>query len=763
MAEFHLHGQIISRTDGRSAVAAAAYRAGQALHDMRLDQTFDYTRKHEVDESVILAPEHAPEWLIDREALWNTVEAAERRKNSQVAREFDIGMPRELVAKNPVAAKQLVQDWARDMFVDQALMADISFHNLKGHNPHAHLMVSMRRVHPFAMEFEEGSRFAFEETKARDLNDWGYMDYWRETWADYANAAMAEHGIDARIDHRSLIDQGISDREPGIHVGPRANAMQERGVEADRWEQNAWIWFSNEEPWFEQNRQYVAFLDAEEAEERRREQERLEAERAEHAAATTMLRQAGRLLELGPRLDDAIDRKLRTSRSASGELGARMDAQRKDALTAASARLDLAAYGLKSVERDLLGRLGSAQDHLRTLGGRLDQSVQVVLAQSATRYVSRAKALDLAVGGGLHSKVLRLEQLDERQRKQGGEVLSALSASLAPAVDRLASLKPDLATLEAQLADNAARLRRAVERVVQGEQARLAGAAARLQEHRPSSIEQAVSVGKNLGALAEAVWVATEPVRTASKNLLAGIGHRVGDVVASLSARSEGRRIGGSQAVEEGGRTPAAAPPAPGAAASAHERRHDAEAGDDYLVVKLLYHLQGLPSSPMRRRRDGWVLEPSGFTNPYYAKLALKVGDHERIRAELRTWGRNVEDRLVACLAGPEPIVRMSDDGLVTIAGKLPEELERLAPGMLEYDPRVQAAAELATQGWSSTALPVQSPAHLEPSAGTRCGDDEAQRESERQVGEQDQATSTWYDQMIADPDRWRGDPHGRH
>ena len=139
-------------------------------------------------------------------------------------------------------------------------MVDVNFHNMGGKNPHAHVMTTMRRVHSQAMEFQEESRYVLEDTKARDQNDWGYMDHWRETWADYANAAMADHGIDARIDHRdaridhrTLIEQDI-DREPGIHIGPVANAMEARGESTGRWLKNAMIWFDNEEPWFEENR-----------------------------------------------------------------------------------------------------------------------------------------------------------------------------------------------------------------------------------------------------------------------------------------------------------------------------------------------------------------------------------------------------------------------------------------------------------------------------------------------------------------------------
>jgi MobA/MobL family len=265
MATFHLHGQVIKRSDGRSVVNAAAYRAGEALYDRRLGKEFDYTRKADVEESIILAPTHAATWMFDRELLWNAVEEAERRLNSQLAREFDIAIPIELARKNPKAAKKAVLRWATEMFLSQGLVIDISFHDMKKRNPHAHVMVTMRRVHPHAAEFDVGSRHAFETHKAKELNDRGYMDFWRECWAEIANEALAAEGIDARIDHRTLIEQGITDREPGIHVGPNANAMAARGIGADRWVQNAIIWFVNEESYWEENRARLAWAEEIEA------------------------------------------------------------------------------------------------------------------------------------------------------------------------------------------------------------------------------------------------------------------------------------------------------------------------------------------------------------------------------------------------------------------------------------------------------------------------------------------------------------------
>jgi hypothetical protein len=383
MAEFHLHGQIIKRSQGRSAVNAAAYRAGEALYDKRLDRTFDYTGKHDVEESIILGPDHAPGWMFDRQMLWNTVEDAERHKRAQLAREFDIALPIEFVDKDPAAAKEALKGWAGDMFVTQGLMVDINFHNMGGKNPHAHVMTTMRRVHSQAMEFQEESRYAFEDTKARDQNDWGYMDHWRETWADYANAAMADHGIDARIDHRTLIEQDI-DRELGIHLGPVANAMEARGEPTGRWLKNEMIWFDNEAPWFEENRRYVAFLDSEAAEERQRLKEeavRQEAERKENEAAAAVVARADELADLKRRLDQAPEGILGDHAIRFYNVAERVEAEAR----AMAARR---APGLYSLAERLHAARPSTQVAKERLAGAakpLNQGIKRVLASRADR------------------------------------------------------------------------------------------------------------------------------------------------------------------------------------------------------------------------------------------------------------------------------------------------------------------------------------------------------------------------------------------
>jgi hypothetical protein len=89
MAIYHFSVQVIGRAAGRSAVAAAAYRSGSRLRDDRLDRDHDFSNKPGVVHCEVMLPENAPEVWEDRERLWNDVEAAEMRKDAQLAREVE--------------------------------------------------------------------------------------------------------------------------------------------------------------------------------------------------------------------------------------------------------------------------------------------------------------------------------------------------------------------------------------------------------------------------------------------------------------------------------------------------------------------------------------------------------------------------------------------------------------------------------------------------------------------------------------------------
>ncbi len=222
MAIYHFSVNIISRSSGRNATAAAAYRSAEKILDKETGLIHDYTRKQGVDEKFILAPSYAPDWVKNRETLWNEVEKVERRKNSQVAREINVALPTELNKNQQV---ELVKEFVTKQFVNQGMVADVAFHDLDSHNPHAHIMLTMRDID------EQG----FSLKKNRDWNRRELLDSQRKAWANYTNLALEQADIDARIDHRSLEAQGIN-RLPQIHLGNAVNAMMKRGIVTERGE-----------------------------------------------------------------------------------------------------------------------------------------------------------------------------------------------------------------------------------------------------------------------------------------------------------------------------------------------------------------------------------------------------------------------------------------------------------------------------------------------------------------------------------------------
>jgi len=223
MAIYHFSMQVIGRAAGRSALSAAAYRAGERLHDERLGRDHDFRARSGVEHSEILLPEGAPEQWRDRERLWNDVEAFEKRKDAQLAREVEFAIPREMSKAQGI---ELARDFVQEEFVDRGMVADLNVHWDVGSEgqpkPHAHVMLTMREVDPDGFG-----------RKVREWNEHENVERWRERWADHVNARLAELDIDARIDHRSLADQGI-DLEPQSKIGGPAQRMEQAGQLADR-------------------------------------------------------------------------------------------------------------------------------------------------------------------------------------------------------------------------------------------------------------------------------------------------------------------------------------------------------------------------------------------------------------------------------------------------------------------------------------------------------------------------------------------------
>lgn len=214
MAIYHLSVKIIGRSHGKSAVAAAAYRSASELHDQRQGLAFDYTKKLGVIHSEILAPVLAPEWIFDREKLWNAVEAIETRINSQVAREIEIAIPKEL---NKTQAISVTKEFVDKQFVAKGMVADLNIHWDNLENPHAHILLTTREIR----------RSGFGE-KNRTWNQKERVLEWRQAWAETVNAHLKAAGYEVAIDHRSYEDQGL-EIEPTIHLGSRVNYSGAQG------------------------------------------------------------------------------------------------------------------------------------------------------------------------------------------------------------------------------------------------------------------------------------------------------------------------------------------------------------------------------------------------------------------------------------------------------------------------------------------------------------------------------------------------------
>ncbi|MGB3318277.1 MAG: Ti-type conjugative transfer relaxase TraA [Sphingopyxis granuli] len=228
MAIYHFSAKVISRAVGSSAVAAAAYRSADRLHDERLGRSHDFSNKAGVVHSEVMLPDGAPDEWRDREKLWNDVEAAELRKDAQLAREIEFAIPREMTEEQGI---ELARDFVAREFVERGMIADLNVHWDIGADglakPHAHVMLTMREI----KIGEDGS--AEFGAKVREWNRTELLTHWRGAWADHVNERLASLDIDARVDHRTLEAQGI-DLKPQHKIGPAASRMAAEGLEADR-------------------------------------------------------------------------------------------------------------------------------------------------------------------------------------------------------------------------------------------------------------------------------------------------------------------------------------------------------------------------------------------------------------------------------------------------------------------------------------------------------------------------------------------------
>ncbi len=195
MPIFHYHVQAFSRGRGHSAVAAAAYRSRSRLRDERTGRTHDFRRKGGLAWSEILLPAHAPESLARRDVLWNQAEAAERRVNARVAREVRMALPRELSLREQA---RLARRFLEQVFVARGLGVDWNIHLDKPFNPHVHALLTVRVIEHSGL----GAKDREADQRATLIRE-------RGLWAAAVNAALAEAGVFARVDHRRLRARGI--------------------------------------------------------------------------------------------------------------------------------------------------------------------------------------------------------------------------------------------------------------------------------------------------------------------------------------------------------------------------------------------------------------------------------------------------------------------------------------------------------------------------------------------------------------------------
>ena len=263
MALFHLSVTQTKRSAGQSAIASAAYRAGERLYSEYYGEYSDYTRKGGVICSDILLPSHAPPEYADRQTLWNAVEKAERGKNAQLAYSFDIALQNEFTIEENIA---LARQFLLDNFVSRGMTVDVAFHEKETEdggipNPHFHFLCPMRPMNPdgtwsfkqhrvYWLD-EDGNRIRDQNSKflfdAVPTTDWGSpetLEYWRKAWADVCNAKFEEKGLDVRIDHRSYLRQGV-DLLPTVHEGATVRAMEKKGIRTEKGEFNRWIKATN--------------------------------------------------------------------------------------------------------------------------------------------------------------------------------------------------------------------------------------------------------------------------------------------------------------------------------------------------------------------------------------------------------------------------------------------------------------------------------------------------------------------------------------
>ena len=299
MAIYHLEAKVVSRGAGRSAVAASAYLSCSRLYNDYDGIQHDYTKKQGLVWQQVFLPEYAPQEWKDREKLWNAVEEVETAKDSRLAREFVVALPIELSREEQI---ELLQEFIREQFISDGMCADAAIHDTDGHNPHAHILLTVRpldeqgkwqyktekeylcmkngeergftaaefrtaqnegweKQYPYkvgkkkvymtpsaaeaqgfvrADKHPKSTRYGRQNPISERWNSEEQLVVWRKAWADVTNRYLERYGHDARIDHRSHAERGLVE-QPTIHEGVVARAMEKKGIISDRCELNRQI------------------------------------------------------------------------------------------------------------------------------------------------------------------------------------------------------------------------------------------------------------------------------------------------------------------------------------------------------------------------------------------------------------------------------------------------------------------------------------------------------------------------------------------
>lgn len=236
MASYHTKVKTFSRAQNKSSIAAAAYRAGVLIVDPTTGRRHDYRKRGGVVGSCCIAPPDAPSWAFKPSTLWVAAEAAERRKDSTLAREFVVALPHELTDQQRM---DLALEMADRLVERYRFAVQASVHEPRKEedslNHHVHLLATTRRVGP--EEMQEKTRELDSGTTGRTEVEWA-----RAMVAQMTNEALERAGFGSRVDHRTLEAQANEalargdimaaaalTREPTVHMGKTATAMKRKG------------------------------------------------------------------------------------------------------------------------------------------------------------------------------------------------------------------------------------------------------------------------------------------------------------------------------------------------------------------------------------------------------------------------------------------------------------------------------------------------------------------------------------------------------